>query len=716
MEDISALSLRSLGRALRRRWILALTVTLLLFACIASLVFSLAPAYTARAIVLLAPLADELSDGAGSARNPGMTDPFFIRSETAIIGSEGLSREVIRRLDLANPQKLTAAKPPEARPAATDAAHPYLSADEVTSDDVLRDYQENLAVFNDGRSKTVEISFTAGNPRLAATIANTHAEAYLAEQSSRRGDTEQKSLAWLKQEVDARAQEARDADVEVQQYQLRNGIVTTQAVTMVEQRLSQISGQLMDARRQLSTQTALLAEIRALRAGGDPANAAMLVANEPLAQLLRDRVLAEATLASLETRLAGSHPTLVNQRQTLASINETLEKQLTRVEKEAQANVSSWQRQVGDLRQSEGNETSNKVNQDRVSAALPALLAEADVKRKVFETVLNRYQTQLAEHGFSDPTAVIVSRAMPPAHPSFPRTSLFLVVGFMVSALGGVGAALLMQAIRPGAINLNTLADAVGLRPLVAIPRFRNESREKGVVKIRDPRLFIECIRSMRNAIFEQQTSRDTRVCLFTSVVPGQGKTLVAMSLARALARSGTSTLFLEMDLRCPAASVLARIPEPSRGVAALLEERAQIADVIQTDPSTGLDMLLAEKNASYSLDRITVTGFSALLAKLRKRYEAIIVDSPPVGVVSDSLTLAVVADQTVIVARNGETSVSDLGRATRLLTERGATLTGLVLTDVDPQNLAFASKSMDRYVMGMPARLIAVPSIQRAG
>jgi capsular exopolysaccharide synthesis family protein len=220
----------------------------------------------------------------------------------------------------------------------------------------------------------------------------------------------------------------------------------------------------------------------------------------------------------------------------------------------------------------------------------------------------------------------------------------------------------------------------------------------------------------MRNAIFEQQTARETRVCLFTSVVPSQGKTLVAMSLARALARSGTRTLFLEMDLRCPAASLLARIPEPSRGVAALLEERAQIADVLQSDPSTGLDMLLAEKNASHSLDRITVAGFSALLAKLRKRYEAIIVDSPPVGVVSDALTLAVVADQTVIVARNGETAVNDLAHATRLLKERGATLAGLVLTDVDPQNLAFASKSMDRYVMGMPARLIAVPTIPRAG
>src|SRR4051812_16968182 len=135
------------------------------------------------------------------------------------------------------------------------------------------------------------------------------------------------------------------------------------------------------------------------------------------------------------------------------------------------------------------------------------------------------------------------------------------------------------------------------------------------------------------------------RVCLFTSVVPSQGKTLVAMSLARSLARTGMRVLFLEMDLRCPAASALARLPEVSRGVAAVLEGRAQFADVLQHDESTGLELLLAEKNASVSLDRLTSTAVSSLLGKLRSRYDAIIVDSPLVGVINDAFTLASAVD-----------------------------------------------------------------------
>jgi hypothetical protein len=76
---------------------------------------------------------------------------------------------------------------------------------------------------------------------------------------------------------------------------------------------------------------------------------------------------------------------------------------------------------------------------------------------------------------------------------------------------------------------------------------------------------------------------------------------------------------------------------------------------------------------------------------------------------VSDGLTLASVADQTVIVARNRESTLPDLLEGTRLLRERGAKLAGLVLTDVDPKDLALAGKRMDRYVVGMQARLALV-------
>jgi polysaccharide biosynthesis transport protein len=709
MDDASHISLKHLLQVIKLRWRLVSLVTLLLFAGITAYVLSLRPMYTADAVVLLAPITEALSEDQTGEHLTPMTDPFFIRSETAILNSDELCRQVIARLDLANS--------PEFAPrsgwrqlfglASAPAKHPFLSEREVNLDRVLRLYHERLSVFNDGRSKTVAVAFTASDPRLAAKIADAHAQAYLHEQSSRRTGAQQKAIEWLRHEVDARAQDVRDADTLVQQYRLKNGIVSAHDGTLVEQRLSQLSSQLVEGRRSLSTQQAQLAEIRRVRAGGDPSNAPSLQQDDALTDLLRSRVQAEATLASMEHRLAPTHPTLVKQRQEVASINAVLEKQLHRVQDEAESNVRSWQRQVDDLQAAVRSETASKESQDRVAAVLPALMAEAGVKHTVFETVLNRYQTRLAEQAFSEPTASIVSEAQPPARPSFPKIPLFLAIGAMASLLGGVAYAALLQTFRPIPRGLNAMADAVGIRPLVAIPKFDNASHESGVVQMKDPRLFIESIRSVRNAIFEQQRGQETKICLLTSILPSQGKTLVAMSLARALARSGMKTLFVEMDLRRPTASALARMSPPIVGIAAALEGRARIDDVVKTDPGTGLDMLLAEGHASESLDHLTVLTSAQLLGELRTRYDAIIVDSPPIGVVSDALILASLVDQTVIVAKEEETSTTELAHGTRLLKDRGAKVAGLVLTGVDPEDMSPVDKTtLRRYILGMPKHI----------
>lgn len=708
MDNLSQISLKYLSRALMLRWRAAIVTTMLLFAGLAAYVLSLESRYTSAAVVLLTPTADELA-GQSSEQGAPMTDPFFVRSETAIISSDELSRSVIERL---KPWTL-----PEFQP--QQGLHHVLGLDrheqdrrgfspeEILMDQAARDYKDRLSVLNDGRSKTVEIAFTASDPRAAADIANAHAEAYLQQQSSRRGDVQQKSIEWLAHEVDARAAEVRAADEEVQQYQLQHGIVSTNDATMVEQRLSQLSTQLVEAQRQLATQTAMLAEIRQIKSGGDAGNAAAMLANEPLKNLLRSRVEMEANVASLEKRLAPGHPTLVKQRQELASVNNVLGTQVLRLENEAASNVNWWQRQVQDLGRAVDEETSSKVKQDKVTAALPALLAQAQVKRRVFETVLNRYQTLLAERALLAPAASIVSHAVPSAKPSFPQTSLLLVIAAMVSMFAGAVAAVGLQLRKSTSLGLTAVADALGIRPLVAVPRFRNASRVNGTIQIKDPRLFIESIRFLRDAILDGPRAGHGLTCLITSVLPRQGKSLVAMSLARAIARSGGRTLFIELDLRQPTGSTLARRQQPAKGLAAVLEGRVLLHEVIARDESTGLHMLLAEKDANNALDRLTTPILKELLTKLRNHYDAIIVDSPPVGIVSDALTLIPLVDQTIIVAKDGASSIAELKRGTRLLKERGATLAGLVLTSTNPDDLSSVDKkTLHRYVMGMPSNV----------
>ncbi len=703
--NLSQLSLEFLSRAVVDRWRTASVMAALIFAGLAMLVFSLKPEYTASTLVLLSPASEELRNGTADPGTP-MTDPFFIRSETDILSSDELARSVIQSLqlwELADFQPHPGLRERLGIPTRSKAPGP-LSEREVLLDRVALEYGDRLTVYNDGRSKTVAIGFTASDPRVAAKIANAHAEAYLQQQASRKIDAQQSALAWLAKEVDARAAELRQANTDVQQYQLKHGIVSANAATMVEQRLSQVSTQLGEARRNLSAQLALLSEIRNVRAGGDAGNVSAMLTDEPLKNLLQSRVQAEANLASLEKRLAPTHPWLVKQRQELASINKVLNAQLARLEKEAESGASSWQAQVRDLTDTVGAETAKKQDQDRVATALPSLIAQEQVKRAVFETVLNRYQTLLAERGFLAPSATIVSRALPPATPSFPRTTLFLAVALLASLMGGAAVAILLVLRRPPPMGLTALADSLGIPPLVSIPRFRNRSREDGVVHIDDPRLYIESIRFLREAVFESKQQGRCTTCLVASTVPRQGKSLVAMSLARATARAGRKTLFIEADLRQPTASVLARRPFPELGMGALLQGRANISAVLVRDAGSGLDMLLAERDARFALDRLTPAVVRELLSKLGNQYDAIIIDSPPVGIVADALIFAPLVEQTILVTKEADASLAELHSGVRLLRQRGATVAGLVLTSIDPKTiLAGSRKTVYRYAMGIP-------------
>lgn len=706
----SPLSLARLAQLVRLRWRTAAAVAAVAFAASAAYVLSLKPEYTSTAVVLLAPMGEEL--GYSRERAAAMTDPFFVRSETAILTSEHLAREVVARLGLADKPEFQAQPGLRARwsgrsrsadaQSATGAG--ALTPGEIREEIAVRRYRERLAVFNDGRSSTVEVSFSSVDPRLAADVANLHAQVYIEQQAARKRRAQREAIGWLAGQVEARAVELREAETRAREYQLGNGLVSAQSGTITEQRLAQLNAQLVDARRKLAAQTTMLEEVRRLRDGHDAGIAARLASDETLAPLLQERVALEARLAAGERRFAPTHPTLVKDRQRLESLNGVLAEQFRRLEEEASSSASWWTRQVAELDAAVAAESARKGTQDRAAAGLPSLLADAQVKRTVFESVLGRYQTLLAESSFASSAAIVASRAMPSSRKSFPRTGLFLLVAAALSAGLGALAAVAVQFRRATAASLAGLSESVGVQPLVTIPRFRERRGGQGIGRIVDPQFFVESIRFLRDAVLEKGRGQGCTVCLITSILPRQGKTLVAMSLARAIARSRHRTLFVEVDLRRPTGSTLARRPRPKQGFAAVLEGRASLDEVLVRDEHTGLDMLLAEEDASIALDRLTGVAMRELLESLRDRYDAIVIDSPPVGIVSDALTMASLADRTVLVAKDGDSSVHDLRRGVRLLRERGACVGGLVLTSVDPRSLSVVDrKILDGYVLGMP-------------
>jgi capsular exopolysaccharide synthesis family protein len=233
----------------------------------------------------------------------------------------------------------------------------------------------------------------------------------------------------------------------------------------------------------------------------------------------------------------------------------------------------------------------------------------------------------------------------------FPRTKLTLLVAALLGLGLGLGAAVLRESLTTKIETAEDLADVAGVPVYAEIPS------ESAVLKMHSPedlsiprlRIVAEAMRDLRtNLLFADDTIRSV---VITSPDGSHGKTTVAFGLAATLARAGTRTLLIDGDLR---RGRIAQLLELSRspGLIDVLVGEASLEEAVQTTEDE-LAVLVGGHRAADPGEVLT-SEFPALLARLERDYEAVVIDSTPLMPISDARIVARYADATLIVARAG--------------------------------------------------------------
>jgi capsular exopolysaccharide synthesis family protein len=182
-------------------------------------------------------------------------------------------------------------------------------------------------------------------------------------------------------------------------------------------------------------------------------------------------------------------------------------------------------------------------------------------------------------------------------------------------------------------------------------------------------------------------TSRDTppKVVLFTSMAPFDGKTTTAVNVATALANSGKRVVIIGADLRKPTLGKALGVTS-ELGLSTYLSGNADKADILQTDVEN-LFALVAGPAPPLPSELLSSDRLKHLISSLADEYDMVIIDSPPVMPVSDSLILSQLADTTVLVVRAGKTTYEVLDRGLKALQNVGADLKGIVINGASTKN-----------------------------
>ncbi|MCC7147458.1 MAG: CpsD/CapB family tyrosine-protein kinase [Phycisphaeraceae bacterium] len=215
--------------------------------------------------------------------------------------------------------------------------------------------------------------------------------------------------------------------------------------------------------------------------------------------------------------------------------------------------------------------------------------------------------------------------------------------------------------------------------------------------------LIAEEYRALRTTILARWEQRRHLVHLITSATPQEGKTLTSLNLGLTMAElHNRRTIVIEADLRIPQFSNLLSLP-PSPGLASYLDGQASLKDVIQPVGPNQLHVIPAgTRAAERAIHLLSSNTMVKLLAELRKRYDHVIIDTPPIIDLADAGILGRLSDEVLLIVRLNRTPRSLVEQALSTLASYRAPVSGLIATDQKPRGhgkyYKYGSNSYRRY------------------
>ncbi len=279
----------------------------------------------------------------------------------------------------------------------------------------------------------------------------------------------------------------------------------------------------------------------------------------------------------------------------------------------------------------------------------------------------------------------VIATAQPDSTPVSPKPKRDMLLGGVVGLFLGCGLALLVDFLDKRLKTLEDIERVYGGYPVIAsIPQTRLPRYGSVAAQLAGPAG--EAYRMLRESLRFLDPAGRARCFLITSAEESEGKSTVAINLARALAAVGRRVILIEADMRRPTAAAQLGVSADAPGLSDLLVCDDDLAGYLVTRPEDpNLAIMPSGMNPPNSADLLSAGRMSAIIAGVREAAEVVIIDSPPLLPVADTRVLMRLPeiDGAIIVARAG-TSRRDRVRATRrILEQSGRKVFGLVVTGV---------------------------------
>jgi polysaccharide biosynthesis transport protein len=575
----------------------------------------------------------------------------------------------------------------------------------------------NLTVRAVANSRLIEVLYESKDPKLAAEFANTLVSEFIRQSQEMRWKSTQRTGEWLTSRLDEMKAKLEQSEAQLQDYARTSGLTfTSENTNVAEIRLKELQDELSKAQADRVAKEAKFDESK-----NKPAESLPEILDDPTLREYRLRLTdLQRQLAELSETLTPAHYKVQRVQAQIAQLQSAGQRERNLILRRIRNEYETARRREEFLGQAFAEQQKIAADQSTKTIHYDTLKREVDSSRQLYQSMLQRVKQAELATTMRASNVVVVDPAKPPLLPYKPDMPMNSALGMLSGAFLGLGFVLIRERLdrkirAPGDaqvyLNLPELgvipldetapswqiSNRFSFRPKAALPSGHDVASSQAdcpelATWKRKPSLMAECVRTtLTSILWPGQNGDHPQVLVFTSPCPGDGKTTVVSNLSIAMAEIGRKVLLIDGDLRRPRLHQLFGVAN-SWGLSDVLWaeiplETVPILHLVRETKVSGLSLLPGGSCSNV----VPSTDFYSprmlrLLARLRKEFDMVMVDAPPMIHLADARVLGRLADGVILVIRAGQTTSESALFASQRFAEDGTRVLGTVLNNWDPK------------------------------
>ncbi|MEE9351331.1 MAG: polysaccharide biosynthesis tyrosine autokinase [Thiotrichaceae bacterium] len=654
-----------LSTLFHRKWTVLLVT--LLFALIALLIsYFITPAYRANATVEIARKSYDVVEFGKITTTAGEDNEFY-STQYGLLKSPALASKVIKKL------KLTPAQLSISREKNSDKI-----LEKITIEELFLSY---LEITPTPQSRLVNISFENSDPELATTVTNTLVNDYIQSNMEKKRSATSYTREYLNTRVNDTKRMLEQSEQRLNDYATKHKIIKfdekqeTKLATLkkLEEMLAVADGNRIDAKSKNQ-------QFRA--------SAGLVAENLNTSPVLQTLKLSKAQLdAEYQEKLQTYKPSYPGMLQ----IKKRLNKLASEISKERNTIISQTRLSTGNryktsnkqVKKLAGKVTSLKrelMGAQNKAVEFNVIKREVSSNQNLYNTLLKRLNEVTVASDAAVNNISIINKAYVPKKKIRPRRLLNLAAGTLLGLFTGSLLALFLELTRGRIRNEGDIKKLTRLPLLGSIPTIKGVSKKRSLL-LENRSSMAEAFRSLRTNLTYAVGNTSPSSILITSSSENEGKSTTAINLASAYVRMGKNVLLIDGDMRRPSIGKHYFDFKNELGLTDYLKNVVGLKDVIKPSYMKGLSIIPVGKVPNNPVEILASNKMVQLVKLSQQKFDMVIIDSPPVLDISDSVVMSSFVDATILVVKMNTSRINDISHALNRLQHDYSSLLGIVAT-----------------------------------